>query len=173
MAANNKLVSVDLRPNRSLIDSKFESYKLSLATLPSFKAVFDCGIHKVPVTDDHISYEKIKCLTMHNYLVSDKFNPDNVYFVDSNGCIRCFVVSLEAHIDPPKVVFSFGPLKTSPKLPTTLLFPSTTICIACDGLGEMFILHTGDRRSRTVKPWSLLFKDNADYPTMLLSCCFR
>ncbi|XP_002127496.2 nudC domain-containing protein 1 [Ciona intestinalis] len=160
MSTKSKIAQVELRPNRRLLDSKFESYKLSLASIPSYKAPISCGVHVVRVGDDNFSYEKTKCLTLHNYLTLDQWHPDNVYFVDSDGCIRRFHVQLEMHIEPSFAVFSFGfqRLGLKSNLPPSLHFASEEICIACDGVRSVYVLHTGDRNNRYSNTWKELYK---------------
>nr|CAB3264480.1 nudC domain-containing protein 1-like [Phallusia mammillata] len=174
MNSKQNLTSVDLRPDRKLIDVNFDSYKLSLTPLPSFRAAFNCGLQKVEVSEEHATYEKIRCLTLHNYLSIDPWNLDCAYLVDAHGCIRRFYVSVESHIEPAQIVFTFGVDNTArPKLPPCILFPSPHIAIASDGIGSFFVLRTAVRSERSAEKWSIIFNEESTDPCLLLHSVFR
>ena len=172
----SKLTTVELRPNRNLIDSKFDSYKLSLTTLPSYKAPIRGGIYQVVAGDSDIGYDRIRCLTLHNYLILDPWNKDDVYYVDSNCCLQRFHVALEIHIEPSKAVFSLGsdmPNRVK-KLPPSLFFPSATLCVICDGFGAIFVLDTGLRSEQNKDMWKIVYYDeDKSSPSLLLQAVYR
>lgn len=173
---HSKLIPVELRPNRQLIDSNFDSYKLSLSPLPSYKAAVTDGVYTVVAKDGDVGYEKIRCLTLHNYLVLDWWNKDDVYYIDTHGCIRKYHVSLESHIEPPKVVFSLGSeLSSKDKpLPPSFVFPSATFCIVCDGIGGMFLLDTGLRSDGGPNLWKILcYDEDKRHPSIILHAVYR
>ncbi|XP_076806640.1 nudC domain-containing protein 1-like [Clavelina lepadiformis] len=167
---------VELRPDRKLIDSKFESYKLSLNPLPSYKAAIPDGVYQVNAGDEEFSYEKIKCFTLHNYLILDPWNKENVYFVDSTFCLRRFHIPLETHIEPSKVVFSFGSeiAVDTDRLPPSVYFPSPTLCVSCDGFGAMYVLETGCRASWTTDVWRIVYFDEVKKsPSLIINSAAR
>ena len=171
-----KVTQVELRPNRELIDTNFDSYKLSLSSLPSYKALVTDGVYQVIAKDNDVGYEKIRCLTLHNYLVLDLWNKDDVYYIDANACIRKYHVSLESHIEPPKMVFSLGSEMSTEKkrLPPSFVFPSNTFCVVCDGQGGTFLLDTGLRNDRDTNLWKILcYDEDKRFPSIILHAVHR
>ena len=172
----SKLTSVELRPDRKLIDSNFDSYKLSLVSLPSYKTDIQGGVYRVIPGDSDVGYEKIRCLTLHNYLVLDPWNKDDVYYIDSSGCIRRFHIPLEAHMQCSKVVFSLGSDMVTRKkiLPPSFYFPSATLCVVCDGSGTTFLLDTGLRSEQSFNVWNIIYiDDDKGSPSMICHAVHR
>ena len=172
----SKLSAVELRPDRKLIDANFDSYKLSLNPLPSYKAHVIDGVFRVLPGEADLGYEKIRCLTLHNYLVLDPFNKIDVYYVDSIGCLRRYHIPLETHIEPPKMMFSLGSNIVSQKkmLPPSFLFPSASLCVVCDGFGTTFVLDTGLRSDPGHTTWKIMYIDeDRNNPSVILHAVHR
>ena len=172
----SKLISVELRPDRRLIDSNFDSYKLSLNPLPSYQASIVDGVYRVIAGESDVGYQKIRCLTLHNYLVLDPWNKVDVYYVDSIGWIRRYHVPLETHIEPPKMVFSLGSDMASRKkmLPPSFFFPSATLCVVCDGSGTLFVLNTGLRSDHRQNMWKIIYiEEDRCNPSIVIHAVHR
>lgn len=141
------VIDVQLRANRSLLNAKFESYKLSLERLPIYPVDLGCEIHTVSVADNEFSYNRIKTVSSHNNLHGDPFNERDCYFIDKNGHVRRLSVVIETCVENSHSVFHLAPtfLQNSEKLPPTLSFPSKDRCVIADGAGLVYMLDTGDR----------------------------
>lgn len=162
---------VNLRPNIHLLDADFDCYKLSLKPIPILKNTYSFGLNVVSHKQHDFSYSKAFCFANHNYLAADKFNTKNVFFIDSSSRIRRYYVSKE-RIDPPESVFqlqnSNQVVEESEKLPPSLSFPSTSLCVASDGSGAFSIIKSGDRSLRSCDKWKLLYGNNSVRPCVIL-----
>ena len=165
----------ELRPNRKLIDSNFESYKLSLDQMSYVKTQFSFGLALISSQPDVFSYEKTKCIFTHNYLTIDNWYPDNVFFVDKNMRIRRFHL-YENRIDPAQLVFPLEKVNSVAedafKLPPSLLFPSELLSVASDGLGTFYVFNTKERKFRENDKWKMMYKNNCDKPVIVLDARF-
>lgn len=170
--------SVNLRPNWNLLDSTFESYKLSLQQLPVYQVDPGCKLDTVSLASDDFSYNRTKIVSLHNYLFGDPWNEKDCYFVDNAGKIKRLSVIIETSIGTPESVFQLGShfLQTVRHMPVTISFPSSTSCLISDGAGLMYLLDTGDRQSDTSKiaKWSVILSgdivgENSDPSVILYS----
>ena len=163
--------NVNLKPNIHLLDADFDCYKLSLKPIPVLKNTYSFGLNVVSHKQHDFSYSKAFCFANHNYLAADKFNTKNVFFIDSSSRIRRYYVSKE-RIDPPESVFqlqtSSQVVEESEKLPPSLSFPSTSLCVASDGSGVFSIVKSGDRSLRSCDKWKLLYNNNSARPFVIL-----
>ena len=74
----------DLRPDKSLLDPTFESYKLSLETLPIYQHELPVGVEHLKPSDDQFSFQHYKSFGFHNHLIPDVWHPDYVYFISKD-----------------------------------------------------------------------------------------
>lgn len=68
-----------MQPNRDLLNSKFEGYKLADTPLSFIQQSFNGGVHMINITN-HFSYERIHQATMYNHLVLDPWDRARVYW---------------------------------------------------------------------------------------------
>nr|XP_039250987.1 nudC domain-containing protein 1-like [Styela clava] len=156
--------NINLRPDWNLLDSTFESYKLSLQQLPVYHVNPDCELDTVTLANDDFSYNRTKVLSLHNYLFGDPWNEKECYFVDKAGHIKRLSVIVEASIGQPRSVFQLGShfLQTERHMPVTISFPSANLCLISDGAGLVYLLDTGNRQTDTTQKtkWTILLSGN-------------
>lgn len=77
-----------LRPDRSLLNAKFDGYKLSTEPLEVQSTSFTAPVNVVSLKDDVFSHLHVKAFGWMNHLLLDSWNEqDNLallYFVDDN-----------------------------------------------------------------------------------------
>ena len=77
-----------LKPNRSLIDPKFEGYKLSVEPLSVNSTQLISLVNEVPLREDIFSLQHLRAFGNHNHLVvdlwSEEENEESVYYVDED-----------------------------------------------------------------------------------------
>ncbi|RXN28526.1 nudC domain-containing 1 [Labeo rohita] len=76
--------------NRDLLDPNFESYRLSLDSIPTYNVELDAAVAEVKLKDSQYTLDHVRAFGMYNYLHIDPWYEDSVYFVDS----KCRVLSL-------------------------------------------------------------------------------
>ena len=80
-----------LRPVLSLLDSKFEGYKLSPNSLPHDSTRLVSGVNDIPLRDDLFSFQHLRAFGNFNHLVWDPWrfgDKQSVYFVDTNYAVQ-------------------------------------------------------------------------------------
>ena len=85
----SSLAVESLHVNRSLLDPKFEGYKLSIEPLPVTSTQLVSPVHEVPLREDIFSFQHVRAFANHNHLVADLWSGENqtgesVYFVDDH-----------------------------------------------------------------------------------------
>ena len=160
---------IELRPDSTLLDPEFESYKLSLEQLPVSKSEIRFGVKCVEPGTGQFSYEKTRCMVTHNYLYMDMWHPDNVFFIDTGSRIRRFHLHGN-RMDPAQCVYTLESKDSSSThpLPPSLLFPGAELCVASDGSGEVHVLSTGTRGNRDGGKWTSLWRDDTVGACVLL-----
>ncbi|CAG9770573.1 unnamed protein product [Ceutorhynchus assimilis] len=144
------LKTLELKPDRLLMDSNFEGYKLSLEELESSHKNLETPVDKTHLNSSQYGLLHAKLFGLHNHLIGDKYdNYSSVYYVDQQFNIRkTYVDSLSNELVDPVSVFVIP--KVRERAPgdynVTLKFASGTIAVASDGMGLLYILDTKDKR---------------------------
>ena len=78
-----------LRPNRDLLDPKFEGYKLSLEPLTLSSSNLVSTVNNVPLREELFSFQHMRAFGNPNHLVLDSWMMDGgkhevIYFVNEN-----------------------------------------------------------------------------------------
>ena len=78
-----------LRPNRDLLDPKFEGYKLSLEPLTLSSTNLVSAVNDIPLREELFSFQHMRAFGNHNHLVLDSWldggkHQDVIYFVNEN-----------------------------------------------------------------------------------------
>lgn len=140
---------IELKPNRLLLDSSFDGYKLSLREIPMEKRRFKNTVDRVLLNSNQYSLLHAKLFGLHNHLVGDEFAKNgSVYFIDQDWNInKIFVDSLCNELSDPITVWQVPKLREriSGDYNVSLKFVSPTTVVVCDGTGFLYILHTGCR----------------------------
>lgn len=90
-----------LRPNRSLLNAKFDGYKLSPEPLEVQTTYLAAAVNVVSLKDDVFSHLHVRAFGWTNHLVLDNWNEEDnqslLYFVDENYSIN--QVTIKVNID--------------------------------------------------------------------------
>ena len=80
---------ISLKPNRDLLNAKFESYHLGSAILQIERKSFLQPVAYYPLTDEHYSFSHLSAHAVQNLLVLDLWNKESnvVYFVDESCAV--------------------------------------------------------------------------------------
>ncbi|XP_010776464.1 nudC domain-containing protein 1 [Notothenia coriiceps] len=92
MAASN----YSLKVNRELLDPNFESYRLSLDSIPTYNVELDAAVEEVKLKDTQYTLEHMRAFGMYNYLHLDPWYEDSVLFVDCKGRVLSLTVTLNS-----------------------------------------------------------------------------
>ncbi|XP_058444040.1 nudC domain-containing protein 1 [Malaya genurostris] len=143
---------LELRPDRSLLKSNFDGYKLSLEPIP---------ILRTDLTDlsrpDHVrpGEQQYSCLHaqlfgLQNHLVRDPWAAGSCYFIDQSWIVRRIQYD-EAigKIKPISSVFKLGRTR-GPRhdgdYNCSLVFLSEKFALIAEGQGRLLLVDTGDRQ---------------------------
>ena len=80
---------VSLKPNRELLNAKFESYHLGSVNLQTQTKSFLQPVAYYPLTDEHYSFSHLRAHAEQNLLVLDLWNKeqDILYFIDESYAV--------------------------------------------------------------------------------------
>ena len=80
---------VSLKPNRDLLNAKFESYHLGSANIQTETKSFLQPVAYYPLTDEHYSFSHLRAHAEQNLMVLDLWNKeqDILYFIDESYAV--------------------------------------------------------------------------------------
>lgn len=140
---------IELKPNRLLLDSNFDGYKLSLREIPLKKRSFKNKIDRVLLNSNQYSILHAKVFGFHNHLVGDEFaKTGSVYFVDEDWNVNKIYVDLLCdELSDPVKVWQVPKLREriTGDYNVSMKFVSLDTVVICDGTGFLYILNTGCR----------------------------
>lgn len=154
------MTCVNLKPNWNLLDSNFESYKLSFEQLPIYSVKLDTGPDVVSSKAEDFSYQRTKLLAMNNYLIADPWNDRTCYYIDLKGLLRKICITIETSIQIPSSVFKVDFNSSAKILPVSMSFPSSDKCLIVDDVGHCCLINTDDRTSTANAKWKTIFECN-------------
>ncbi|XP_015781748.1 nudC domain-containing protein 1 [Tetranychus urticae] len=177
--------TIDLKVNRHLIDSKFETYYLTTQEVDIKSVPLNDPVDELTLEDKQLySYLHFSAFSRDfNYLFTDPFDDDPIcYYIDSIFKIwRIEIDQLKDQITSPVCLFEVtdgGQAKSNDSL-TTLLFPSKDIALilfsqcSTEGLGEgilkLLVVSTEDRQSQPAT-WKVVNSFNLSDETSFGSC---
>nr|CAG4638555.1 EOG090X08S2 [Cyclestheria hislopi] len=150
----------ELRPNKSLLDPNFESYKLSLDQLPTYQHELPVSVEHLKPDNEQFSFQHAKNFGLHNHLVADLWHNNLAYFISKDHHIfRTEVHSLLSQHPNFKPVWEI-PVKYLPRsghYNPTLSFLNANIAIVSDGAGLIYIVDTSSRETNDPQPWQVLY----------------
>ncbi|KAG5446965.1 NudC domain-containing protein 1 [Clonorchis sinensis] len=161
-------MNVTLRPDRTLLDPNFESYKLSLEKIPQFhfSASNKIAFKSLP---ESLSKQHVQSFSHQNCLTLDPFVQGDLYYIELDGCIKHLRIPQCAHnFRQGTSVYSFpkwSDVTSKSSMFSTLTFPSETHAILYDGCGHLSIFDT-KRTGCTSPEWKL----SSDVHPPLQSC---
>ncbi|KAH8854215.1 NudC domain-containing protein [Schistosoma japonicum] len=136
-------MNVSLRPDHSLLDPNFESYKLSLAKIPIYEAnsehVIYCKALNEVTSKQHLkAYNNINCLCIN------PFDTSRVYYMNTDGSlVSTRIPQCPQNFNQGTAVFTIPSWceLSREKLPSvSLKFPAPSYISLYDGLGNLYLL---------------------------------
>lgn len=140
---------LELKPNRLLLDSEFEGYKLSLQEIPISKCTFKTKVDRILLGPNQYSILHAKLFGLHNHLIGDEYDENgSVYFVDEDWVInKVYIDPLSDILIDPIKVWQIPKIREriSGDYNVSLKFVSPELGVVTDGTGFLYILQTGCR----------------------------
>lgn len=149
MTVNMGPILIELSPNRLLLDSNFDGYKLSLQEIPVKKKELNKCVDRILLNSSQYSLLHTKLYGLHNHLIGDHFDDsDSVYFIDSdwNVC-KTYLDPFSSDLIEPVIVWQI-PKISERKIGdynVTLKFTDKNTAVIADGTGIMYIVNTAAR----------------------------
>ena len=81
-------MAVAFKPDRSLLNVKFEGYKLSSKQLQCTSKTLKSRVLVAKAASDQLSYQHVCAFNMHNHLVSDPWDTSSVYCFNEDFSIQ-------------------------------------------------------------------------------------
>lgn len=142
--------TLEIKPNRLLMDSNFDGYKLSLEEQKMCRKPLEVPVDKTFLNSSQYGLLHAKLFGLHNHLFGDQFdNFSSVYFVDRQFNIRkTYVDNVSEELVDPVTVFSIPKAREQKTgdYNVTLRFASAEYAVVSDGMGTMYILATKDKK---------------------------
>lgn len=152
--------TVELRPNRRLLDHEFEGYKLNLQSLAHWSQTLGHPVDRVQPDDVQYSFLHAKLFALHNHLVPDQWDHRyNFYYVDKTQHVRRVCFTPETRLFENKLVYDV-PVHVDRKsghFNLSLVFPSRSLAVIGDGTGYLHIVSTSDRPSSPNAEWKTCY----------------
>lgn len=137
---------VELRPNKLLLDSNFDGYKLSLRQLANKKRNFQIMVDRILLNSSQFSVLHTKLFGWHNHLIGDVFDEnESVYFVDEDWNInKIYIDSLCDELTEPIIIWQIPKVRerTTGDYNVSMKFVSINLAVVADGTGFLYILQT-------------------------------
>ncbi|XP_019407491.1 PREDICTED: nudC domain-containing protein 1 [Crocodylus porosus] len=159
-----------LRPQRLLLDPKFEGYKLSLEPLPCYQLRLDAAVAEVKLRDDQYTLDHMRAFGMYNYLHLDSWYQDNIYYVDQLGRVMNLSVTLDTTLQKPRELFRLPTDLTAydNRLCASIHFSSSTWAALSDGTGRLYLIKTGKRGDSASEKWEIMFNEELGCPFIIV-----
>ncbi|XP_066156730.1 nudC domain-containing protein 1 [Euwallacea fornicatus] len=146
----NATATLELKPDRLLMDSNFNGYKLSLADLKVTRKTLEINVDKTFPKSSQYSLLHAKLFGLHNHLFGDQFDElSSVYFIDQEFKVqKTYIDSTYQELIHPVTVFNIPKLRKqiTGDYNVTLKFASPSYAILSDGMGKMYILATKNKQ---------------------------
>ena len=161
---HNQPKLIELRPNRALLNSNFDGYKLSLAQIPTVTKELKVPVDRLVPDINQYSLLHAKLYALHNHLVGESDDSESIYFIDKDLHVQKFTIeALTSHFSsvtlwkvPLQRERNPGDYNVSMKLVTD------KIAVVADGMGYLYVV---DRGSRDVdEKWKVIFTGDVTGP---------
>lgn len=165
------LPNCSLKVNRELLDPSFESYRLSLDSIPTYNVELDAAVAEVKLKDSQYTLDHMKAFGMYNYLHIDPWYEDSVYFVDNKGRVLNFTITLDTALGKPREVFRFESPPSScegEQVCASLSLTSATWAALTDGTGTLTLLRTSKRGESSHQKWEPMFSKRLGEPFLIV-----
>ncbi|KAF7691271.1 nudC domain-containing protein 1 [Silurus meridionalis] len=161
-----------LKVNKDLLDPSFESYILSLDSIPCYNVELDAGVAEVKLKDTQYTLDHMKAFGMYNYLHKDPWYEECVYFIDCKGRVLNLKVTLDTALGKPREVFRMTADRSGhedERLCASLSLTSATWAALSDGAGTLTLLRTGNRGESSQLKWEPMFSESFGEPFIILN----
>lgn len=152
---------VELRPDRNLLNSNFEGYKLSLATLPVCEKSLPVSIDRAAPDGSQYSLLHAKLYGLHNHIFAEEIHGVSyIYFVDKDWNVwKLYVEPFLHRFIEPVCVWKIpkNSSRHQGQYNITLKFVTSQLVVLSTPSGILYILNTGDR-SLDVE-WNVVFEN--------------
>ncbi|XP_052441021.1 nudC domain-containing protein 1 [Carassius gibelio] len=165
------LPNCSLKVNRELLDTSFESYRLSLDPISTYNVELDAAVAEVKLKDSQYTLDHVRAFGMYNYLHIDPWYEDSVYFVDSKGRVLNLTVTLDTALGKPCEMFRFDSDPVScegEQLCVSLSLTSATWAALSDGTGKLTLLRTSKRGESSYIKWEPMFSERLGEPFIIV-----
>ncbi|XP_053688980.1 nudC domain-containing protein 1 [Sabethes cyaneus] len=142
----------ELRPDRSLLKTNFDGYKLSLEPIPVLRTELteQTQPDRVRPSEQQFSCLHAQLFGLQNHLVRDPWAAGNCYFVDRTWIIRQIRYDeSDGRLKPLCSAFKLGRTRGARRegdYNCTLAFLSEKYALIADGQGGLTLVDTGDRQ---------------------------
>ncbi|CAH1155611.1 unnamed protein product [Phaedon cochleariae] len=142
---------IELNPNRLLLNSNFDGYKLSLQEIPCQRKDLFKSLDRVFLSPKQYSLLHAKLFGFHNYLVGDPYDEnDSVYFIDCEWNIyKTYIDPMCNELIDPIIIWSLPKVRErgAGDYNVSMRFISSSIGVIGDGTGILYIIDTGLRNN--------------------------
>lgn len=152
---------LELRPNRDLLNSNFDGYKLSLESVQNYKLDVQVPVDKVCPSKDQYSLLHTKLFGLHNHLVGESINgSEYIYYIDQNRFIN--KTNFNSNTIKFEDIFKVWevPINKHRELGDynmSFKIASDDLIVLSDGIGTLYILQTGNRELN--QTWYNIFSE--------------
>lgn len=162
MQSHPKLI--ELRPYRSLLNSDFDGYKLSLAEIPTITEQLEVRVDRLVPDINQYSLLHAKLYALHNHLLGESDETESVFFIDQELNVQKFSVESITNTFSKTILWKV-PLqqeRSSGDYNISMKFASEKIAVVADGMGYLYVL---DRGCRDVDDkWKVVFSGDVTGP---------
>lgn len=158
----------DLNPDRKLLDSNFEGYKLSLDSFPRYKLDLtkDYELETYNPTNDEKNNQKVflfqhlKLIGLQNLIIVNQFDDSNVYYFDSKfRLIKIVYKTGKREIVPTNLQLKNLSDSNSNRVNITMKFINKNTCVVFDGYETIYAFENiQDNDSTRQEKWNELFQ---------------
>ncbi|KAL1518026.1 hypothetical protein ABEB36_001712 [Hypothenemus hampei] len=145
------VITLEIKPDRLLMDPNFDGYKLSLEELKFSKQNLKIPTGKALLNPSKSGLLHAKLFGLHNHLIYDRFDQFfSVYFIDKQFNIqKAYVDNDSEQLVEPVNVYSIPNERdvATGDYNATLCFASPEYAVASDGMGLLYVLNTKDKKN--------------------------
>lgn len=151
----------DLAPDRKLLDSSFEGYKLSLEPFAHYKLELNNELKldtynyvesQTEPSNNHkvFVYQHLKLFGLQNLLIVNQFNDSNVYYFDSTHRLVRVNYKQARSLNPTN--FKLGNSSQLNRVNPTMRFIGVKLAVAFDGFNTLYVCSEAENDN-----WSILY----------------
>uniref|UniRef100_A0ABI7WGX3 NudC domain-containing protein 1 n=1 Tax=Felis catus TaxID=9685 RepID=A0ABI7WGX3_FELCA len=137
----------------------------------AIQRIFSCiAVAEVKLRDDQYTLEHMHAFGMYNYLHSDSWYQDSVYYIDNLGRVMNLTVMLDTALGKPREVFRLPTDLTTydNRLCASIHFTSSTWVTLSDGTGRLYLIGTGERGNSASEKWEIMFNEELGNPFIII-----